>query len=512
MVSGGRIIVIGAGVAGLVATLGLAQRGFAVTLVERSDAPGGKMRTETVNGQPIDAGPTVLTMRWVLEHIFREAGARLEDHLTLEPLTTLARHVWPDGSRLDLFADEARTADAIGAFSGAAEARAYKAFSARARHVYETLEEPFIRSSQPTPVSLALGAGLSGLPGLARISPFVTLWKALGEHFKDYRLRQLFARYATYCGSSPFLAPATLMLIAHVEQSGVWKVAGGMHQIARTLAGLATARGATIRYAADVTEILVERGRAAGIMLAGGERIAADHVVFAGDVAGLADGRYGRALTRVAPARPVASRSLSAVTWCAVAKPSGFPLVHHNVFFSRDYENEFREIMSLGRLPEDPTVYLCAEDRGDADTATEHRAERLLLLVNAAASGDSGRPAQSEISACERRVLSKLESCGLRLESMARTATGPAEFDRRYPASGGALYGQATHGWASSFSRPHARTKLPGLYLAGGGVHPGPGVPMAAISGWLAKESLVADLDSRSRSRPVVMPGGTSMR
>ncbi len=512
MVSGGRIVVIGAGVSGLVATLALAQRGFAVTLVERSEAPGGKMRIETVHGEAIDAGPTVLTMRWVLEHIFREAGARLEDHLTLQPLGTLARHAWPDGSRLDLFADEARTADAIGAFAGAAEARAFRAFSTRARRVYETLEEPFIRSSQPTPISLALGAGLSGLPGLTRISPFTTLWKALGEHFKDYRLRQLFARYATYCGSSPFLAPATLMLIAHVEQTGVWKVEGGMHQIARTLADLATARGATIRYSADVTEILVERGRAAGVKLADGERIAADHVVFAGDVAGLADGRYGRAVTRVAPARPPESRSLSAVTWCAVAKASGFPLVHHNVFFSRDYEQEFREIMSLGRLPEDPTIYLCAEDRGDAGAPPDRQGERMLLLVNAAASGDKGRPTQTEIAACEHRVLAKLETCGLRLESLASTTTGPAEFDRRFPASGGALYGQATHGWASSFSRPHARTKLPGLYLAGGGVHPGPGVPMAAISGWLAKESLLADLDSRSRSRPVVMPGGTSTR
>ena len=115
------------------------------------------------------------------------------------------------------------------------------------------------------------------------ISPFTTLWSALGGHFRDPRLRQLFGRYATYCGSSPFSAPATLMLVAHVEQEGVWLVDGGMHRIARALAGLAESKGARFRYGADVARILVENGRTTGVALASGEVLAAGRVVVNAD-------------------------------------------------------------------------------------------------------------------------------------------------------------------------------------------------------------------------------------
>src|SRR5262249_28103337 len=147
--------------------------------------------------------------------------------------------------------------DAIGTFSGKEEAKRYREFCVRARTTYTTLENSFIRAAEPTPLSLTFGAGFRGLSDLWRISPFTTLWNALGGYFKDVRLRQLFARYSTYCGSSPFQAPATLMLIAHVERQGVWLVEGGMHKLAAALADLATELGAVIRYGSDVTSVIV---------------------------------------------------------------------------------------------------------------------------------------------------------------------------------------------------------------------------------------------------------------
>ena len=214
---------------GLAAALNLAAKGEEVLVIERQQAPGGKMRRLEVAGQGIDGGPTVLTMRWVLEQLFDEAGASLSDHVTLEPLSTLARHAWSESERLDLHADLAASADAIGTFSGAAEAQRFRDFSAEAKRIYQTLEKPFLRSQRPNPVSLAMSNGFGGMAAMARINPFETMWKGLGRHFRDPRLQQLFGRYATYCGSSPFLAPATLMLVAHVEQAGVWTVKGGMH-------------------------------------------------------------------------------------------------------------------------------------------------------------------------------------------------------------------------------------------------------------------------------------------
>ena len=180
-----RVAIIGAGIGGLTAAFELAARGLDVTVIERSHAPGGKMREIEIDGHPIDSGPTVLTMRFVFEQLFDDLGETLSNHVILRPAEILARHAWNADERLDLFADIERSADAIGDFSGAEEAKRFRAFCTRARATYETLEGPFITAGQPTPLSLAMGAGIKGLGDLWRISPFVTLWHALGTHFRD---------------------------------------------------------------------------------------------------------------------------------------------------------------------------------------------------------------------------------------------------------------------------------------------------------------------------------------
>jgi 1-hydroxycarotenoid 3,4-desaturase len=506
-------VVIGAGVAGLVAALGLAHRGLAVTVVERARAPGGKMREVTVGDARIDAGPTVFTMRWVFDEIFAAAGTSLPAHLSLKPVEVLARHAWSRDERLDLFADVDRSAEAIAAFAGAAEGRRYVDFCARARAVYRSLEGPFIRSSRPSPLALVRRFGLRGLGDLWRIRPFTTLWNALGEHFHDPRLRQLFGRYATYCGSSPFFAPATLMLVAHVEQDGVWLVEGGMHRIAVALAEQAARHGAVFRYGSDAVEIITSNGRAAGVRLATGEELAADAVVLNADVASLPSGRLGAGVARAVAAPPRSARSLSAVTWALHARTEGFPLLRHTVFFSDHYAAEFDDIFRHSRLPAGPTVYVCAQDRGDRDDAPPDGPERLLCLVNAPPIGDTHPFDSAEIEQCAEQTFRQLEHCGLHVKrrSEATLVTTPAVFERLFPATGGALYGRASHGWTASFSRPGARSRLPGLYLAGGSTHPGPGVPMAALSGQMAAATLLADFGSKTRLHPAVTAGGTSM-
>jgi 1-hydroxycarotenoid 3,4-desaturase len=516
-----RVVVVGAGIGGLVSALLLACRGLPVTLLEAAPTPGGKMRQTWVDGVPIDAGPTVFTMRWVFDQILAEAGTRLEDLLRLSPLSILARHAWRgQDAHLDLHADLQRSADAIAQFSSPAEARRFLAFCEQARRVYHTLEGPYIRSERPSLLSMGMDLGPRGLAVLAGLGPFASLWKSLARHFHDPRLQQLFGRYATYCGASPWAAPATLMLVAQVELDGVWAVDGGMHALAAALATLAQRKGVDIRYGQAVERITVQGGRISGVVLADGQAIPADSVVFNGDAQALAGGLLGDAVSAAVPALPVARRSLSALTWALHARSSGMPLVRHNVFFDDDYRSEFDDIFQRRRLPRQGTVYVCAQDRTDhgleVPGAMGH--ERLLCLVNAPADGDqpAGAIPRSfdplETDPCEHRSLDLLRQCGLTLswEPHQVQRCTPQDFHRLFPATGGALYGSATHGWMSSFSRPAAASKVPGLYLAGGSVHPGPGVPMAAMSGRLAAATLLAHLDSTSRSRRVHISGGIS--
>jgi len=487
------VLVIGAGMGGLAAAIDLARAGCQVTVVEKAATPGGKMRQlHPSGGAGIDAGPTVFTMRWVFESLFADAGSSLADHVTLGTAETLARHGWTDGTRLDLFADTERSIAAIGDFAGKAAADGYRAFCQRSESIYAVLRESFISAHRPGLLDMPVRVGLAGMPALLDTAPHKTLWAELGRYFRDPRLRQLFGRYATYTGSSPFAAPATLMLIAHVEKDGVWFVQGGMIRVALGMEALARSLGVAFRYSEGVTSILQAGGRVSGVRLQSGEVIEAGAIIYNGDVSALR-GRLTGADQPIGPVPvPVRNRSLSAVTWCVEARTSGFPLSHHSVFFSDDYEEEFRAALGRQTICERPTVYICAQDR-HSDQPPQGQTERLLLLVNAPAIGDRGAFGPARLEDVRRRAWSMLERCGLSVDAVpeAAVATGPDDFERLFPGSGGALYGRANHGLMGSFQRPGPESGLEGLYLAGGGVHPGPGIPMATLSGRLAAARLL---------------------
>jgi 1-hydroxycarotenoid 3,4-desaturase len=487
------VIIVGAGVGGLACAVDLAARGIPVIVVEKEAAVGGKMRQLGSKARPIDAGPTVFTLRAVFDELFDHAGTSTEAELRLTKLDVLARHAWDgDPARLDLFAAIRRSADAIGDFAGAAEAKGFTAFAAESERIFATLYDSFMRAQRPSPLGLARNVGLLNLPALLATKPFSTLWSSLGAHFRDARLRQLFGRYATYCGSNPFAAPGTLMLIAHAELMGVWVLDGGMHALAVALAGLTERKGGTVRTGAGVAEVLTEGGRATGVRLAGGEVIAGSAVVWNGDVSALGAGLAGQGVRHAAPPTLPARRSLSAITFCFDTDTKGFPLTRHNVFFSRDYSAEFNDISQTRRPPRNPTVYVCAQDRGD-DARNDGR-DRLLVLVNAPADGDSAPLPNDVLKETMEKSFDLLDRCGLSVDRVwDGEITTPEGFNQLFPASGGALYGPATHGAFASFQRAGARSRVPGLYLAGGTVHPSAGVPMAAISGRLAAAAVMED-------------------
>jgi 1-hydroxycarotenoid 3,4-desaturase len=515
-----KVVVIGAGIAGLVGALMLSHAGAQVTVLEAQADCGGKMRQlrpgdsgtdQSVNWQGIDSGPTVLTMKWVFEEIFESLGLNLDRELSLSQLDVLARHAWgaDDGAnQLTLYSDGSKSEEAVAQFAGLTEAKRFRQFCKSAKSLYDSLEGAIIREPSPSLKKLTLSLGPRGLATLASIGPMKSLWDSLGGYFNDPRMRQLFARYATYCGSSPWSAPATLMLIAQVEMDGVWSVKGGMKALAQTLEKLAKDKGVIFKYQSACTSIEVESGEVKAV-LTEQERIEANAVLFNGDIQALCDGLLGQEIETLMRTRHGGriERSLSAVTWsmrCEVEE-THFKLDRHNVFFQDHYENEFKDIFRNNRLPTQPTVYVCAQERGlvsaiqDQDSKTSK--ESIFCLVNAPANGDRYQFTPQELEACETATFSLLKRCGLqiKIDPSSVIQTLPQHFHRLFPATGGALYGQATHGWMQVFSRSNAKTPIKGLFLAGGSVHPGPGLPMAAMSARLAVGAVMDHLGLTKR-------------
>lgn len=502
----GQIIVIGAGMGGLAAAIRLAASGHGVTVLEAADQPGGKARAVPSAVGPVDCGPTVLTLRPVFDELFALAGSRLEDHATLLAQPLLARHWWPDGTRLDLTTDRAANAAAIRDAFGATEAEGFLRFDTRAEALFTAFDAPVMRAARPD-LPAILRATLARPALWPALAPGMTLTRWLGGFFRDPRLVQLFGRYATYVGGRPARSPAVLSLIWRAEARGVWAVEGGMHGLAAALMRVAQGMGVTFRFGTTATRIMRQGGRVAGVQTDDGRTLPCDACVFNGDPAALTAGLLGGSAAAALPRTATDPRSLSAHVWAFAAQAGGAvapDLVHHNVFFTDDPQAEFGPI-GQGRMPDAPSLYICAEDRLRGPvTGTE----RFEIILNAPAALP---PQRNEADICRTATFERLSRFGLDLTPPPDTAlTTPAMLARRFPASQGAIYGLSPEGMLATFRRPVARTALAGLYLAGGGAHPGAGVPMATLSGRHAAEAILQDRTSASKSAPTAMPGGMS--
>jgi 1-hydroxycarotenoid 3,4-desaturase len=220
--------------------------------------------------------------------------------------------------------------------------------------------------------------------------------------------------------------------------------------------------------------------------------------------AALTSGLLGDTVRDAVPPRPALRRSLSAITCAVTARVRGPELAYHNVFFPPDESSEYADL-AAGVQPRQPAVYVCAQDRADGPTSPG-TPERLLFLVNSPPSKTTPREDDDPWNTI---MLPRLAECGIQVEATNVVRTTPQEFAARFPASQGALYGNALRGPLEAFQRQGARTRIPGLYLAGGNVHPGPGLPMVALSGRNAVLAWTQDSAGKSRSRAAATRGGT---
>lgn len=479
-------LVIGAGIGGLSAAIRLARAGQQVLVLEQNPAVGGKMSELHDSGYRWDLGPSVITMRPVLEDLFAAAGRRLETELDLVPVEPLTRYVWPDGSTLDATRDLSRMAAQIERFDPR-DVEGYLAFLAYAARLHRVTGPAFIYGD---PVSPATLLGVSPRDWLA-VDGWRTMDQAIRGFVDSPKLRQLLGRFATYVGASPYQAPATLNVIAHVEMTGgVWYPRGGIYAIARALERLARELGVEIRTNVPVEGIDVANGRAVGVQAAG-VTYSARAVLANVDVATV----YERLLPTAWRRSPSFEPSVSGFVLLLGLRGRTSGLVHHNLFFNHDYKAEFDDLFKRSRPPQDPTIYVTITSRTDPDDAPLD-GENWFVLVNAPPLGPAYNW-EERARSYRDHVLSTLATRGVDVRDRIEVehCLTPLDLERRTGARRGALYGMSSNSMWSAFRRPPNRARdVKGLYFAGGTAHPGGGVPMVMLSGAAAARCVLRDL------------------
>jgi diapolycopene oxygenase len=493
-----RIGVIGGGLGGLAAACTLAARGYTVTLFERNEWLGGKATTVEGGGFRFDAGPTIVTIPSVLRRIFSEAGGAMENYLELVRLDPQWRCFFEGGSTLDLRQDPAEMADGLEQFSpGTNSGRGYLEFM--------KLSERLNRISQRHFFYKPIG-GLRDMIDLkASFDPKIigdVLAMRMGRSVAgtvraftpDSRVAQMMDHFTQYVGSSPYGSPAVLCGIAHMQtDEGIWYPVGGTRAVPLALEKLARELGVEIRTGIHITKILTHGGEVRGVRTQTHEEIPLRAVVSNSDSV-----RTHRELTDPEVRARFEKRrdyepACSGVVLYLGLKKSYDHLAHHDFVFSRDPHEEFEWIYKKGEPAPDPTCYLAATARTEAATAPDG-GEALYVLVHTPYLR-SHHDWKKMFPGYRRTILEKLKRAGgmpdLEDRIVFERALTPQDINDRYHVLNGAIYGLASHGtFLGAFKPGNGSPDLRGLYLAGGSAHPGPGMPMALMSGWIAADTL----------------------
>ncbi len=494
-----RIAVIGAGLGGLSAACTLAARGYEVSLFEKNEWLGGKAAVLERDGFRFDMGPTILTVPSVLRRIFAEAGRRLEDELELVRLDPQWRCFFEDGSTLDLAQELAvmrQTLEEYSPESGAAGG--YEKFLDVSARLHEISDRFFFWKSVEgirDTMDLRTTFNAATLSDLMTLRMGRSVAETIRSRVPDARVAQMLDHFTQYVGSSPYNSPAVLCGIAHMQtKEGVWYPIGGTRAVPTALERLARELGVEVHTGVGARRILTGDGRVSGIETDDGVSRPFAAVVSNMDAVRTYRDLLGGAVRR--GRRAAAEPACSGVVLYLGLDRRYDHLLHHNFVFSADPDEEFEWIYDKGQPAPDPTCYVAAPSLTEPAVAPEG-GEALYVLVHTPYLRP-GHDWRVMLPAYRRTIVEKLKRvAGLEdLEDriVTEAVLTPHDIHERYRVLDGAIYGLASHGLFIGAFKPGNRSReLEGLYLAGGAAHPGPGMPMVLMSGWIAADCLDQD-------------------
>jgi len=509
------IAVVGGGLGGLAAAVTLAGRGHPVTIFEANDWLGGKAAVLQEGGYRFDMGPTILTYPPVLARVFAEAGRTPAGELDLVRLDPQWRCFFADGSKLDLVEDPAAMRANVTALTGSAGvADGYERFVGLSEGLHDISGRYFFWKSVGS-VGDAIGGARGYLSpkvwaDLAGLRMGRSVAGTVRGQVADGRVAQMIDHFTQYVGSAPDASPAVLCAIAHMQLGeGVWYPVGGTRAVPAALERVARELGVTVRTGTEVGRLLTDGHRVSGVETTTGERIDVAAVVANSDaVLTHRDLLTGRPRARFLARRKYEAACSGVVLFLGLDRRCE-GLLHHNFVFSSDPGEEFESIYRRGEPAPDPTCYVCAPAATEPGVAPPG-GEALYVLVHT----PYLRPGQdwtAMLPAYRRTILEKLQTvpglADLPERIVVERALTPADIRDRYRVLDGAIYGLASHGTFFGAFKPANRSPdVAGLYLGGGSAHPGPGMPMVMMSGWIAADA--ADQDLRGgASRPAPRRG-----
>jgi diapolycopene oxygenase len=505
-----RIGIIGAGLGGLAAACTLAARGHKVTVFEANDWVGGKAAVLNEGGFRFDMGPTILTLPSVLRRIFSEAGRDMDQELKLVRLDPQWRSFFSDGSRLDLAEDVEQMARRIGEFSGdRVSENGYRRFLEHSKDLDAISQKYFFYKPIGGMRDMFEWRGffdIQSLRDVIRMRLGRTVSETLRSYVPEPRVSQMLDHFTQYVGSAPDASPAVLCGIAHMQtDEGVWYPMGGTRAVPEALAALATQLGVEIRTSTGINRITTTAGRVTGVVTTSREQIP-----FGAVISNMDSARTHRELldcrraVRAFEKRRTYEPACSGVVLYLGLRQRYEQLAHHNFVFSRDPEEEFHAIYREGEPAPDPTCYVCAPAVTEPDVAPAG-GEALYVLVHTPYMR-SHHDWSKMLPEYRKIIIQKLRSTAgmddLEDRIVIERALTPQDIHDRYRVLQGAIYGLASHGRLNGAFKPINRSRdVKGLYLAGGAAHPGPGMPMVMMSGWIAADALDQDFGGAYRPK-----------
>jgi len=475
-----KVIVIGAGIAGIASAIRQAVKGHEVAVYEANAYPGGKLSEFRSGDFRFDAGPSLFTMPQYVDELFSLAGKNPKDEFTYEELETVCRYFYEDGTRINAWANRDKLAEeiALKTKDPASSVHQFLDYSAR---IYDITHAIFLEKSLHRLRSFLNWETLKAVFRFPKIDPFRSMNTANTDFFTDDKTIRFFNRYATYNGSNPYKAPATLNVIPHLEQHfGAYFPKGGMVAITQSLVKLAENLGVKFNYQARVEEILVENKKVEGIRL-NGEIIPADRVISNMDIWFT----YRQLLKKEGAPKRILSqeRSSSALIFYWGVKAEFPELDLHNIFFSEDYKKEFAAIWEQQAIDADPTIYVNISAKYQTEDAPKG-AENWFVMINVPA--NTGQNWDKLIAEARKNILQKLSRMLNRDIApliVTEEILDPRSIEQKTASYQGSLYGTSSNNQFAAFLR-HANfsSKIKELYFVGGSVHPGGGIPLALLS------------------------------